>query len=111
MTKLSAPMHGSANATVTFTRTASLSLQAVNTSLDSNPTTGPSAGDAISYLLDVLNNGTTTLWSVKVNPGLGSGPVCDPPLELLELAPGNKTECRFTYQASWHSVLRQPLTQ
>lgn len=111
VTKLSAPVHGSANTTVTFTRVASLSFQAVDVYLGSNSTTGPSAGDTISYLFDVLNNGTTTLGNVEINPDLGSSTVCDPPLELLELAPGNKTKCRFTYKASGHPVFTHPLVR
>lgn len=109
VTKLSAPVSGWASTTVTFKRVAWLSFQAVGTYLDSNPMAGPSAGGTISFLFDVLNTGTTTLRSVKISSDLGSSPVCDPPLELLELAPGNKTECRSTYQASGHPVLSHAL--
>lgn len=101
VTQLSTPVSGSANTTVTFTRVATLSFEAVvGTYLDYDATTGPSAGDTISYTFDVLNTGTTTLWSVKISSDLGGSPVCVPPLESLELAPGDKTECRSTYDVN-----------
>lgn len=99
MTTLSAAVSGSANTTVTFVRETLLSVEAVGTYVDSDATTGSSAGDTISYVFDVENNGTTTLWGVKISSELGGGIVCTPLLESLELAPGDKTECTSTYQA------------
>lgn len=102
VTTLSALASGSANATVTFDRVTSLSVQAVGTYVDSDGTPGPSTGDTISYVFHIENNGTTTLWGVEVGSELGGGVVCVPPVALLELAPGSKTECSSTY------VVRQP---
>lgn len=100
LTTLSTPVHGSANATVTFNREASLSCQANCTYVDSDDTNGPSAGDTISYVFGIENNGTTTVWSMGIDSGFVGPVVCSPPLESLELAPGGKTECTSTYQAS-----------
>ncbi|CAM9711795.1 unnamed protein product, partial [Ectocarpus sp. 13 AM-2016] len=100
LTTLSTPVHGSANTTVTFNREASLSCQANCTYVDSDDTNGPSAGDTISYVFDIENNGTTTVWSMVIDSGFVGPVVCSPPLESLELAPGGKTECTSTYQAN-----------
>ena len=102
VTKLSAPVSGSGNTTVTFVREAELYFQVVGTyqKLDSN--SGPSAGDTISYLFKIENIGTTTVWSIEITSDLVG--VCNPPLESraesLELAPGDKMECTSTYRVS-----------
>ncbi|CAM9171448.1 unnamed protein product, partial [Ectocarpus sp. 8 AP-2014] len=100
LTTLSTPVHGSANTTVTFNREASLSCQAYCTYVDSDDTNGPSAGDMISCIFDIENNGTTTVWRMVIDSGFVGPVVCSPPLESLELAPGGKTECTSTYQAN-----------
>lgn len=104
MTKLLAPVSGSANTTVTFNRVASISFEANGTYLDSDSTEGPSAGDTMSYVFGILNTGTTTLWSVEISSNVGGSPVCVPPLASLELAPGDTTECRSTYRVGRHSA-------
>ncbi len=96
-------MSGSGNTTVTFVREARLSVQLNGLFLDSDIIPGPSAGDEISYLFEIENVGTTTLWSVEISSDLGG--VCDPllesPLESRELAPGDKMNCTSTYEASF----------
>lgn len=98
VTTLSAVVSGSANITVTFDRVTSLSVEVIGTYVDSDGKTGPSAGDTISYMFHIENNGTTTLWGVEVGSDLGGGIVCVPPVASLQLAPGDKTECSSTYQ-------------
>lgn len=99
MTTLSAVVSSSADTTVAFDRVTSLSVQVVGTYVDSDGTMGPSAGDTISYVFDIGNDGTTTLWGLEIGSDLGGGIVCAPPVESLELAPGDKAQCISTYQA------------
>lgn len=102
MTKLSAPVSGSGNTTVTFVREAELNFQVVGTYQKLDSDSGPSAGDTISYLFKIENIGTTTVWSIEITSDLVG--VCNPPLESraesLELAPGDKMECTSTYRVS-----------
>jgi len=100
VTKLSAPVSGSGNTTVTLAREARLSVQLEGSFLDSDAIPGPSAGDEISYLFQVENVGTTTVWSVEFTSDLVGvcNPVLESPLESQELAPGDKMNCTSTYE-------------
>ncbi|CAM9230892.1 unnamed protein product [Scytosiphon promiscuus] len=99
-TTLGALVSGSGNTTVIFHRTASTSFDMVGTYMDSDPKAGASAGDTITYVFDIENNGTTTLWGLEIAADMGGEIVCAPSLESLELAPGDKIACTTIHEAS-----------
>lgn len=81
-------------------RKGSLSVQLSGLFMDSDSSSGPSAGDTVAYTLRVENNGTATVWGMTASADLGSGFACVPALESLQLAPGDWTDCISTYEVS-----------
>lgn len=80
--------------------------------MDSDSTSGPSAGDSVAYTFRVENNGTATAWGLAVSADLGGGVACIPVLESLQLAPGDWTDCTSTYEVggSYAPYVRQRVT-
>lgn len=75
-----------------------MSLRISAAFVDPDPTTGPTAGDAISYYFVVENSGTVTAWAISLTLTMGDRPVCNPALTSLQLAPGGGTSCTSTYE-------------
>lgn len=107
-TSLSSTINGAANTTVTFTREPSLHFQVSGAFNDSDTSVGPSAGDTVRYALSLENNGTVTVWGATITSRMDGVVVCVPPLESLQLAPTDKTECTMIYEVGyiflWHCL-------
>lgn len=104
-TPLSAPINGAASSTVAFTRDASLKFEVSGDYSDSDATVGPSAGDTIIYIFSLENNGTVTVWGAEISSWKGGKIECTPPLESLQLAPTNKTECASTHEVGQYLLV------
>lgn len=107
-TRLSSQINGAANTTVTFMREPSLDFRVSGAFNDSDTSAGPSAGDTVRYALSLENNGTVTVWGASITSRMDGVIVCVPPLESLQLAPTDKTECTMIYKVGRHFPVALP---